>query len=356
MKREVRALLRKAVDSLVLSIELFNRPSDQGRSTATLIMMDHSFEMLLKAAIVHRKGSIRERRQKHTIGFDACVRKAVSDGNLKFLTEEQALTVQAVNGLRDAAQHHLVDVSENQLYMHAMASVTLFRDILSTVFGQDLVSHLPSRVLPISTVPPLDLVPLFAQEIDEIKKLLAPGKRRLEEALARMMPLEILEGTIGGVRGQPSVSELKSKCDQVLAGKSFDEIFPNVAALDISTSGVGPSLQLRFTKKEGIPINTVPEGTAGAYPVAIKRVNELEFYSLGLVEVAKKVQMSTAKTLAVIAELNISTDPDCYKEIKIGEAKWKRYSHIACQKIIAALPTLNLDDVWQRNRPRRRMN
>jgi len=354
LKREVRALLQKAVDSLVLSVEIFNRPSDQGRSTATLIMLDHSFEMFMKAAIVHKGGAIREKRDKHTIGFDACVRKAISDVALKFLSEEQALTVQAVNGLRDAAQHHLVEVSENQLYMHAISSVTLFKDLLLEVFGQDLVNHLPNRVLPISTVPPLDLIPLFAEEIEEIKKLLAPGKRRLEEARVRLMPLEILDRTIGGYRGQPGTSELKVKCESIMAGKPFEQIFPNVASLDISAKGSGPSLQLRFTKKEGIPINTVPEGTPGAYPVGLKRVNELDFYNLNLTEIANKVGLTPPKALAVIQELGIMKDPDCFKQLKIGKMEIKRYSQKASQKMIVAMPGLDLDDVWERNRPRKK--
>jgi hypothetical protein len=74
--------------------------------------------MLLKAAILHRGGRIREKRAKQTIGFDACVRKSLSDGEIKFLKEEQALVLQTINGLRDAAQHHLLDVSEGQLYVH----------------------------------------------------------------------------------------------------------------------------------------------------------------------------------------------------------------------------------------------
>ena len=118
MKREARLLLAKACDSLVLSIELFNRPHDRGRVSSTLIQLDHAFEMLMKAAILHRGGRIREKRAKETIGFDACVRRSLSDGKLKYLSEEQALVLQTINGLRDAAQHHLLDISEGQLYVH----------------------------------------------------------------------------------------------------------------------------------------------------------------------------------------------------------------------------------------------
>ena len=50
MKKEVKMLLEKATDSLILSIELFNRPQEQCRHTGALILLDHSFEMILKAA------------------------------------------------------------------------------------------------------------------------------------------------------------------------------------------------------------------------------------------------------------------------------------------------------------------
>ena len=61
MKKEARLLHNKAVDSLVLSIEFFDRPVERARADSVLILMDHAFEMLLKAAIVHRGGRIRER-------------------------------------------------------------------------------------------------------------------------------------------------------------------------------------------------------------------------------------------------------------------------------------------------------
>ena len=46
MKREARLLLDKAVDSLILSVEQFNRADERGRATTVLILLDHSFEML----------------------------------------------------------------------------------------------------------------------------------------------------------------------------------------------------------------------------------------------------------------------------------------------------------------------
>jgi hypothetical protein len=67
MKREAKLLLQKASDSLLLSVELFNRPSDRGRISGTLVQLDPAFEMFLKAAIVGRGGRIRERRARETL-------------------------------------------------------------------------------------------------------------------------------------------------------------------------------------------------------------------------------------------------------------------------------------------------
>lgn len=346
MKREAKLLLEKACDALVLSIELFNRPNDRGRVSSTLIQLDHAFEMLLKAALLHRGGRIREKRAKETIGFDACVRRALSDGKHKFLTEEQALVLQTINGLRDAAQHHLLDISEGQLYVHVQSGVTLFRDLLKKVFNENLVTHLPMRVLPVSTSPPTTLTTLFESEVEEIKKLLRPGKRRQIEVMARLRPLAILDSTIQGEKGQPSDADLRRMSKDLLAGKTWIDAFKGASAVEITADGTGPGLSLRLSKKEGIPIQLVAEGTPGASVVAVKRVNELDFYNLGAKQVAEKLSTSIPKAIAVVDHLKLRSKPDCYKEFKIGSLLHKRYSQKALDEIRIALNKENLDDIW----------
>ena len=83
MKKEPKLLKQKAVNSLTLCVDHFNRTSDTGRVEAVLHFLDHSFEMLLKASILHCGGKIRDRGEKNTIGFDTCVRRALSDGNFE---------------------------------------------------------------------------------------------------------------------------------------------------------------------------------------------------------------------------------------------------------------------------------
>lgn len=354
MKREARLLLGKATDSLMLSIELFNRPHDVGRSTTTLILLDHTFEMLLKASIIHRGRRIREKRAKETFGFDKCVRCALSDNNIKFLTEEQALTLQGINNLRDAAQHHLLDISENHLYIHVQAGLTLFRDLLTQVFSRNLCELLPNRVLPVSTSAPMDLIALFDSEIAEVVKLLQPGSRKRLEAQARLRPLAILDASVKGKKGQPSPGELKRLGNELVAGKRWQDLFPGVSSIEITATETGPSLSLRWTKKEGVPIHVVPEGTPGASVVAVKRVSELDFYNLGLGQVAENIDLTRNKALAMVRYLRIQDDPECFKIVKIGKVEFKRYSQKALERIREGLPEVSIDEIWKTHGPRQR--
>ena len=354
MKRETKLLLDKACDSLLLSIEFFNRPQDRGRVPSTLILLDHAFEMILKAALLHKGGRIREKRAKETIGFDACVRQGLSGGTVKFLTEEQALVLQTINGLRDAAQHHLLEISEGQLYVHAQAGVTLFRDLLKAEFGQDLADHLPGRVLPVSTSPPTDLTTLFDSEIKEILKLLRPGRRRKIEAEARLRPLAILDATIRGEKGQPSAADLRHIEKELVGGRDWQSVFQGVSAIEIAADGTGPTFSLRLSKKEGIPIQLVPEGTPGASVVAVKRVDELGFYNLGAKQLAEKIGLSTPKVIAAVDHLRIRENPEHYKEIKIGKSLFKRYSQKAIAEIETGLKETSADEIWKQRSGGRR--
>lgn len=354
MKKEVRQLREKAINSLVLSIDHFNRPWDRGRTEGVLILLDHSFEMLLKAVIRHRLGKIRKPRAKQTIGFDACVRKGLTDAKVKFLTNEQALTLQTINGLRDAAQHYFVDVSEHQLYFYAQAGVTLFRDIHDDVFDKKLVLELPERVLPVSTTAPKDLAALFDKEVEEIKSLLVPGLRRKMDAVAKTRSLAVLESAVNGDYEQPSDRELQKVCKRLADGEEWPSVFPGVASINITAEFDGPTLNLRLTKNEGIPVQLLKEGEGTGAVVAVRRVNELDFYSLGAAQLAAKVGLTQPKSRAVVDYLGIREDIGCFKEIKIGGVTHLRYSPQAITKMKDALAAESIDDIWADYRAKQR--
>jgi hypothetical protein len=346
MRKEARLLLDRALGALTLSIDHFNRPWNVARPEAVLIQLDRGFEMLLKAVIVHKGGRIRERRAKQTIGFDHCVRKCLTDEKVRCLEPEQALTLQIINGLRDAAQHYILEISEDQLYLQAQAGVTLFKDVLKATFKTDLAEYLPERVLPVSTRPPQDLLALFREQVEEVRKLLKPGSRRRVEARARIRPVAIMEGSVQGSHVQPGEGDLSRLLRRIEAGEKFEAVFPGVSALRLTSEGSGLTFNLRITKAEGVPIKLVKEDTPGAAVVAVKRVNETDFYSLGLNGLASKLSLSSPRTLALIRHLKLQDDDDHFKEIRIGASKFKRYSALALDRLKKELPGLDIEKIW----------
>jgi hypothetical protein len=347
MKIEAKLLRAKAINSLILSIDHFNRPYDTGRVEAVLILLDHAFEMLLKSAIIFRGGRIRQPRAKQTMGFGECVRVAFSDGSIRFLSEEDVLLLQTINSLRDAAQHHLINISEQHLYIQAQAGLTLFRRLLKDVFGKELLVELPSRVLPLSTTPPADLTQVFDTEVSEVRRLLRPGSRKTVEALAKLRSLAIMESSVNGEYLQPSQGELQKIGQNITQGKTWEQIFPGVASINITASGYGPSLDLKITKTSGVPITLVPEGTPGATVLAVKRVDDLGFYHLGHVQLAEKIGVSSNKATALIQYLKLQADSECYKKITIGGSVFNRYSPKAVSRMQQALKDVDVEQVWR---------
>lgn len=343
MKKEVRHLREKAVNALVLAIDHFNRPWGRGRTEAVLILLDHSFEMLLKAAIRQKSGNIRKPREKQTIGFDACVRKALTESKIKFLTEEQALTLQTINGQRDAAQHYLVDLSEHQLYFYAQAGVTLFQDINDSIFEKQLRLELPERVLPISTTAPKDLTALFSKEVEEIKSLLKPRTRKKMDAIAKARSLAVLESAVNGDYQQPSDRDLEKVCKRLSDGEDWTSVFSGVASVNISPEGDGPNIQIRLTKKDGIPVNIVKEGEGGGAAIAIRRVNELDFYSMNFTSLKEKLGVNAHTMHALIEYFGLKESGDFFKEIVLGSQKHKRYSKKAFEKLRDELTESNIE-------------
>ena len=354
MKRHVRVLMNKAVDSVVLAVDHFNGVSDRGRPEAVLILLDRGFELLLKAAILHKGGRIRPPRAQQTIGFDQCVRKCVSDEQVKCLTEEDALNVQMINNLRDAAQHHIIDISEQELYVFAQAGLTLFSKLLQEVFSTELGEYVPHRVLPVSTEPPKEFLSIVKMKFEEVKALVAPGARKRLRARARLRSLAVIEAALEGRRSQPTEVELGRLIGRIRNGETCGQIFPGVCQLQLDSTGGAMTLTLRLSKKEGEPVRQVPEGTPGATVVAVRRVSELGFYNLGLFQVAEKVGLTAPKVLAVIKHLGLQQDVEYFKEFRIGAARYKRYSQKVVAKLREEIANLDIQEVWEKHRPRPR--
>ena len=353
MRRETRALKSKAIDSIVLAIELFNRPDERGRVAGVLICADHSFEMLLKAIVHQRRGVIRKPGESKTIGFKECVRLVRHEPKIACITYGQQVTLLALNGWRDATQHYLLELSEQALYVAIQGAVTLFDDLLESVFDDRLAAHVPGRVLPVSTEPPKDLTLLLQDEFALIGELVKPGTRKSGDAKARLRTIAILEAATAGDDEGPTDEELDAHLRDLKSGRDWRDLFPGVASLELSTSGSGLTFSLRISKKEGMPIHFVaPDSPAAAAGAAVveKRVNELGWYCWGFRQLGTRYGLTDPKLRAVMDHLGLLDDPDCVREFVIGSQKFRRYSQKADQRLASELPALDVETIWAASR------
>ena len=139
--------------------------------------------------------------------------------------------MQIINSLRDAAQHYVIEISEQQLYVYTQSGLTLYTKILEDVFRHKLSDYLPGRVLPISPNPPADFASLINLEFNDIKKLVKPGSRKRFQAMARLRSFAIVEASLGGSRSQPGESELSKLAGRIRKGNTWQKIFPGISRL-----------------------------------------------------------------------------------------------------------------------------
>ena len=134
-------------------------------------------------------------------------------------------------------------------------------------------------------------------------------------------------------------------------GELWQQLFSGVASINISSDGSGFATSLRFTKKEGVPYHLVPEGTPGAAVIGVKWVNELDFYNLSLTQLAKLVNLTAPKTTAMVRYLKIQDNEDYFKLITIGKTTYGRYSQKARERILLALNSITIDQIWLQYKP-----
>lgn len=348
-KRDVSELKRRAINSLVLAIELFNRPQDQGRSEVVLILLHHAFEMLLKALIKDRTGSVHGKGERYSYGFNKCLDLAQKE--IKVISMDERVTLSILDAYRDTAMHYYQDISEDLLYLQAQAAVTLFDDLISKVFKERLADCVPERVLPVSTRPPKDLKVLIDSELSQIDELLQAGSRKGIQASARLRPILAMATAARPDAERVTEAELRKAIIQRRRGDDWSVILPEVAQLKLETQGDGIPIYLRIKKDANISVRVARDGEPVTGTLIKHEVNIWDKYNLGRDDLAKKLGISGPKTSALILELKIQDDQNCFKVLRRKSSTFKGYSKAALDRLQSAIKVgVDVDGVWEKQR------
>lgn len=348
LKQEARALKAKAVASLITALEAFNSPREDGRTTKVLLHLQHAFEMLLKAALVQSNINVFDRQTGRSWGFEACVRQAQNLPKLK-LSDADAGTLRAVDALRDDEQHWFNVVSEQLLYLHVRAAVTLFSDLLQRAFGESLATHLPLRVLPVTIDPPRELSVVLDDEYTQIAALLRPGRRARHEARARIRTLLAMEAHV-----EPEAGVSNRDVDRVEQGIKTGEnravVFPKLNEIATAIDGNGVSVTVRFVKNESAPpVRYVADETQPA--AAIREVDLQRKFRRSPKQLADDLSLSMPRSTALRHHLGIDEDPNCCYVFEFGSQRHPRFSDNAFKRMRQAVEELDMEAVWQAHKP-----
>lgn len=339
--RDARTLLAKSISSLKTGMTAFNSYDDEGRVTSVLMHMQHSCEMLLKAVLCQNKVKVFDKATGKSIGFDRCVRICMSHHGLN---AHEAGIMRTVDSLRNAAQHWYVFVSEDILYLNTRALITAYDAYLKRALDADLHSHIPPRVLPVSTKPPGDFEFLVDREFKLIAELLAPGKRNRDQARGRIRSMLAMESV---VTDEVEISEKDiDRIERAIRnGSEFADVFPRLMTVGTTAEGDGPTFTVKLSKKEGAPIRYVG-GDDPAAAAAIREVDIRKKFYLRAAPLADRLGISTNKAKALRDFLGIDDDPTCHHLFEFDATKIPCFSDNAVRLMQAALAEGKLEEAW----------
>jgi hypothetical protein len=350
MHREARLLKGKALASLRRSARAFNDLDDDGRTTTVLLHLQHAFEMLMKAALVEKNVRVFDKTKGRSVGFDKCVRLGTEH---LALTEAESGLLRTLDALRDDEQHYFGELSEGLLYLHVRAGVTLFAELLERAFGEQLANHLPNRVLPISTDPPAELDVLLDEQYRQIRNLLKPGKRRRAEARAQIRALLAMEAHVAD---EVSVTEKDvNRVERAMkVDKARSEVFPRLGSLGVSSEGTGVTITVRFSKREGAPVQFVPADDPRD-AAAVREIDLSRKYRHSATDLARLTNLTLPRSRALRRHLGLD-EGENYRHVFVFDSqRIPRWSDAALQEMREALEGgVDMGVVWDEHRPRRR--
>ena len=350
-KRDVAELKKRAINSLVLGIELFNRPHEDGRPEGTLILLHHAFEMILKAVIKDKTGTVHAKGEKYSYGFDKCLE--VAQNEVRLISSDDRRTLSILDAYRDTAIHYYQEISENLLYIQAQAAVTLFDNLLKNAFKERLGDLIPERVLPISTQPPKDLQVLLESELSQIDGLLKPGSRKGIQATARLRSIMALATASRDEAERVTEVELRRAVSRRRKGEDWKVILPEVAQLKLDTKGEGMPFYLRISKDAEMAVSVAKDREPAVGTLIKQEVNIWDKYNMGRDDLAKKLELTGPKTSALVLELQLQDDDKCFKVLRRKSTTFKGYSKQALDRLRQALKDgVDVEAVWQKHRHR----
>jgi hypothetical protein len=128
-------------------------------------------------------------------------------------------------------------------------------------------------------------------------------------------------------------------------GKSRAQVFPKLGEVAASVAGEGLSVEVRFVKKGGLPVQLVTDPDQDV--AAVREVDLQKKYHRSATDLAKAVGLTLPKAAALRRHLGIDADSACVHTFAFKSQKLTYYSDNAFTKMRGALGDgVDMDAIW----------
>ena len=194
---------------------------------------------------------------------------------------------------------------------------------------------------------------LLDSELSQVDGLLKPGSRKGRQATARLRSIMALATASRDEAERVTEEELRRAVSRRRKGEDWKVIFPEVAQLKLDTQGGGIPVYLRIKKEAELAVRVAkpdetPDGT-----LIKQEINIWDKYNMGRDDLARKLGLTGPKTSALILELQLQENPECFKVLKRKSFTSNGYSKKALDRLRQALADgINVEATWQKHRHR----
>jgi len=170
------------------------------------------------------------------------------------------------------------------------------------------------------------------------------------QASARLRPLLSMATAVRPESERVSETELRKAISKRRGGEEWTTILPELAQLRLDTEGGGIPVSFRIKNNADIAVRIAKDGEPVEGSLLKQEVNILDKFTLSRDDLAEKIGITGPKTSALIYELGIQDDSECFRIIRIRRSEFKRYSLKALQCLRTAIEQVDVADVWQKHK------
>ena len=213
-----RKLLANSKHAIIAAIEIYNKPKFEYREEIFTILIATAWELFILAVLSKNKQRIFAPKKSHdeyrTLSFEEAMKQAgrYFPKDVNFATVSKNISL--LRKYRNTAVHYYQKEQNKQLiYGLANASIIYYKDLLLSIFKDDITKEVNLALLPLSFSEPPDLVE-FLGKASKSKKSFSPFEREFFDAMTGL--------NIDGIDRNRLVTQYTIKMVQVKNPKDAD--------------------------------------------------------------------------------------------------------------------------------------